>query len=125
MVIEAGYIQLVEVTTQEQRVLSVLESGEAFDHLPASQVHDFQSIVSTGGHKEALLFQIRTHVIEAPCEHRQRYRLHQPSACFSWADAGTAKRQPWQGSTLKLRHGFPVLVMMWPAADIGPWRMQG
>jgi hypothetical protein len=41
MAIEAGYIQFVEGAAQEQRVLSVLESGETVDHLPACQIHNF------------------------------------------------------------------------------------
>src|SRR6202021_1546112 len=32
MAIEAGYIEFVKVTAQEERVLSVLESGETLDH---------------------------------------------------------------------------------------------
>ena len=52
--IEAGYIKFVEVTAQEQRVLSVLNSGQTVDHLPVSQIHNFQRIVGNSGHKQAL-----------------------------------------------------------------------
>ena len=38
MAIEAGYIQFVEVAAEEQRVLSVLESGETVDHLEVDPV---------------------------------------------------------------------------------------
>jgi hypothetical protein len=76
MAIEAGYMEFVKVTAQEERVLSVLESGETLDHSPARQVDNFQGIVCHGGNKQALLFQIYSHVIEASCDSRQRDRLH-------------------------------------------------
>src|ERR1700726_5284925 len=56
MAIEAGYIQFVEVAAEEQRVLSVLESGETVDHLPAGQIHNLQRIIGNGGHKKGASF---------------------------------------------------------------------
>ena len=78
MAIEAGYIQFVDVTAQEQRILSIRKSRKTLNHLPAGQVHNFQRIVRNGSHKQALLFQIHAHVIEAPLDSRQRNRLHKP-----------------------------------------------
>src|SRR5712664_1230187 len=86
MAIETGYVEFVEVAAQEQSVLGVLESREALDHLPSSQVHNFQRIVCNGGHEQALLFQIDAHVIQAAFDSRQRNRLHQPQRLFFLGD---------------------------------------
>jgi hypothetical protein len=57
-----------------------------------------QRIVVTGGHKKALLFQIHAHVIEAPFNPRQRYRLHQPERQFflgGCRDSETEETSSW------------------------------
>src|SRR5258706_5635935 len=111
MAIEAGYIQVVEVTAQEQRVLSVLYSADTFDHLPVSQVHNLHRIVCDFGHKQALLLEIHAHVIEAPGDPRQRNGLDQLERLFflSGCLVGETGKHGNAAHYKRLRHGSPPL----------------
>src|ERR1700687_81539 len=122
MAIEAGHIQFVEVTAQEERVLSVVESGETLGHLPACQVHNFEGIVCSGRHKQALLFQSDAHVIEAAFDSRQRNRLHQPERLFFLGGArdGQTGQDGGEAHCKKLRHFAAATVKARSSAFCAP-----